>query len=135
MKLTLPSKSRLSPSYRRQALHSLAGVRRGVGRHIHSQMPCANRKDAGFGLSEQEYIEHSPYLTSLSLAACLWALPVLPAAADALESPYGSPPAESYYVSLGLFIITLPGKSVCGYRHGVSLLNRRSYIYKCCHDF
>lgn len=38
----------------------------------------------------------------------LWALTELPAAAapDALP---GAPPAQSYYVSLGLFVMTVPG--------------------------
>jgi hypothetical protein len=38
----------------------------------------------------------------------LWALTELPALA-APESMPGSPPAQSYYVSLGLFVMTVPG--------------------------
>lgn len=48
-------------------------------------------------------------LTDASMASfTLWALTALPAAA-ATDIPVGSPPASSYYVSLGLFVITLPG--------------------------
>ena len=41
-------------------------------------------------------------------AAALWALAALPAAAADIELS-GGPPASSYYVSLGLFLMTVPG--------------------------
>ena len=47
-------------------------------------------------------------LTEASVASLtFWALTALPAAAADL--PAGGPPAQSYYVSLGLFLMTLPG--------------------------
>lgn len=47
-------------------------------------------------------------LTEASVASLtVWALTALPAAAADL--PAGGPPAQSYYVSLGLFLMTLPG--------------------------
>lgn len=47
--------------------------------------------------------------TSLASLAALWALAAdLPAAAADVELS-GGPPASSYYVSLGLFLITVPG--------------------------
>jgi hypothetical protein len=48
-------------------------------------------------------------LTEASVASLtVWALSALPAAAADL--PAGGPPAGSYYVSLGLFVMTVPGK-------------------------
>lgn len=47
-------------------------------------------------------------LTEASVASLtLWALTALPA--GAADLPAGGPPAQSYYVSLGLFLLTLPG--------------------------
>jgi len=48
-------------------------------------------------------------LTEASAASLtVWALSALPAAA--VDLPAGGPPAGSYYVPLGLFVMTLPGK-------------------------
>lgn len=47
--------------------------------------------------------------TAASVASItVWALSALPAAA--VDLPAGGPPASSYYVSLGLFVLTVPGK-------------------------
>jgi hypothetical protein len=47
-------------------------------------------------------------LTEASVASLtVWALSALPAAA--VDLPAGGPPAGSYYVPLGLFVMTLPG--------------------------
>jgi hypothetical protein len=49
-------------------------------------------------------------LTNASVASLtVWALSALPAAA--VDLPAGGPPAGSYYVSLGLFVMTVPGKN------------------------
>lgn len=47
---------------------------------------------------------------TLASLAALWALAELPAEASDLS---GGPPASSYYVSLGLFLITVPGGGCC----------------------
>jgi hypothetical protein len=44
-----------------------------------------------------------------NFALALWLLSAFPAEA-ATEAPFGGPPASSYYVSLGLFLMTLPGE-------------------------
>ena len=55
----------------------------------------------------------------------LWALTELPAgAADALP---GGPPASSYYVSLGLFVVTLPGLWSLIKRSPKAKIRRRTY--------
>lgn len=46
---------------------------------------------------------------TFAASLALWALTELPALAAA-EAPFGAPPAQSYYVSLGLFVMTVPGK-------------------------
>ena len=57
----------------------------------------------------------APSLTDASLTSfAIWALTAFPAAA-ASDIPAGSPPAGSYYVSLGLFVLTFPGQSVSSF--------------------
>lgn len=57
---------------------------------------------------EQTKIANLP-ITTFPMNFTLWALNELPALADTLDGPSGSPPANSYYVSLGLFLLSLPG--------------------------
>lgn len=51
----------------------------------------------------------SPASEMFPATLALWALTELPAMASA-DAPFGAPPAQSYYVSLGLFVMTVPGK-------------------------
>ena len=62
---------------------------------------------------EKENAVPSPSSSSLTSFA-IWALTAFPAAA-ASDIPAGSPPAGSYYVSLGLFVLTFPGQSVSSF--------------------
>ncbi|KAI7838653.1 hypothetical protein COHA_007579 [Chlorella ohadii] len=58
---------------------------------------------------QQPQEQQQPAPVSLASLAALWALAAdLPAAAADIDLS-GGPPASSYYVSLGLFLITVPG--------------------------
>ncbi len=65
---------------------------------------------------QQPQEQQQPAPVSLASLAALWALAAdLPAAAADIDLS-GGPPASSYYVSLGLFLITVPGASQGGLR-------------------
>lgn len=50
-----------------------------------------------------------PAPDTIAASLALWAMTELPALAVP-EAPMGTPPAQSYYVSLGLFVMTVPGE-------------------------
>jgi hypothetical protein len=57
------------------------------------------------------HVDGGMKLTEASVASLtVWALSALPAAA--IDLPAGGPPAGSYYVPLGLFVMTVPGKRI-----------------------
>ena len=47
---------------------------------------------------------------TFAASLALWALAEASPALAAAEAPFGAPPAQSYYVSLGLFVMTAPGE-------------------------
>lgn len=61
---------------------------------------------------------------TLASLAALWALAELPAEASDLS---GGPPASSYYVSLGLFLITVPGLWSLIKRSPKAKIKRKTY--------
>lgn len=66
----------------------------------HRQQPYTEQRGAATECKVDAHFD--PLLATI----CLWSLSELPAVADTVS---GGPPASSYYVSLGLFVITLPG--------------------------
>ena len=66
-------------------------------------------------------------LASLPAAALLWALAELPAAAAVEELVGSGPPASSYYVSLGLFVMTVPGLYSLIKRAPAAKIKRKTY--------
>ena len=53
-------------------------------------------------------VDGMPSIDATMASLSLWALTAFPA--SAADLPAGGPPASSYYVSLGLFVITVPGR-------------------------
>ena len=63
---------------------------------------------AALGGGPRQPAAPSSALDATLASLALWALTELPAAAAPDAMP-GAPPAQSYYVSLGLFVMTVPG--------------------------
>lgn len=87
----------------------------------HLRMAAASTPQAAASSDRQQRAAQQRRLAApatLAQLAALWAAAAAPA--QAAEALSGAPPASSYYVSLGLFVMTVPG--------GWCLLRRRHFL-------
>ncbi|KAL4422257.1 hypothetical protein ABPG75_008454 [Micractinium tetrahymenae] len=96
---------RLAPAASAAGQQRPAGSSGALGRRQQSAQQQADQQLQRLEAPQQAAAAAGAPATLASLAA-LWALAELPAEAADLS---GGPPASSYYVSLGLFLITVPG--------------------------